>query len=215
MTNITKLLLYFRSNKFTMISDIRKAFLMIKLGHEDDKNRFCFFLKEENKLTCFRYKTIIFGYNASPFIFNFIIKHHIIKQFPSDYCSEVLLNNFYVANLLLTANDQDKLLSLYLDLDQRMKKSGFDLRSWTSNNPIIYIYIYYMLRERMISDNKYIEHESPYEKLLGYKYSNIQLKQMYSSCLEPYLIKTQRKKGVYYVKLSNCLTLSVFICLLQ
>ena len=141
MTVITKLLLYFRSNKFTMISDIRKAFLMIKLGHEEDKNRFCFFLKEENKLTCFRYKTIIFGYNASPFIFNFIIKHHIIEQFPSDYCSEVLLNNFYVANLLLTANDQDKLLSLYLDLDQRMKKSGFDLRSWTSNNPIIYIYI--------------------------------------------------------------------------
>ena len=64
---------------------------------------------------------------------------------------------------MLTANDQDKLLSLYLDLDQRMKKGGFDLRSWTSNNP--------RLRERMISDNKYIEHKNPYEKLLGYKYS--------------------------------------------
>ena len=161
MTDMTKLLLYFRS-KFTMISDIRKAFLMIKLGHEEYKNRFCFFLKEGNKLSCFRYKTIIFGYNASPFISNFIIKQHA-KQFPSDYCSEVLLNNFYVDNLMLTANDQDKLLSLYLDLDQRMKKGGFALRSWTSNNP--------MLRERMISDNKYIEHESPYEKLLGYKYS--------------------------------------------
>ena len=46
MTDKTKLILYFRSNKFTMISDIRKAFLMIKLGHEEDKNRFCFFLKE-------------------------------------------------------------------------------------------------------------------------------------------------------------------------
>ena len=73
------------------------------------------------------------------------------------------MKKFYVDNLMLTANDQDKLFSLYLDLDQRMKKGGFDLRSWTSNNP--------MLRERMISDNKYIEHKSPYEKLLGYKYS--------------------------------------------
>ena len=115
MTDMTKLLLYFRSNKFTMISDSRKAFLLIKLGHEQDKNRFCFFLKEGNKWSCFRYKTIIFGYNASPFIPNFIIKHHA-KQFPSDYC-------------------------------------GFDLRYWTSNNP--------MLRERMISDYKYIEHEIP------------------------------------------------------
>ena len=116
MTDMTKLILYFRSNKFTMISDIRKAFLVIKLGHEEDKNRFCFFLKEGNKLSCFRYKTIIFGYNASLFIPNFIIKHHA-KQFPSDYCSEVSLNNFYVNNLMLTANGQDKLLSLYLDLD--------------------------------------------------------------------------------------------------
>ena len=125
---------------------------MIKLGHEEDKNSFCFFLKEGNKLGCFRYKTIIFGYNASPFILNFIIKHHA-KQFPSDYCSEVLLNNFYVDNLMLTANDQDKLPSLYLNLDQRIKKGGFDLWSWTSNN--------LMLKERMTSDNKYIEHESP------------------------------------------------------
>ena len=154
MTDMIKHLLYFRSNKFTMISDIRKAFLMNKLGHEEDKTG----LKEGNKLSCFRYKTIIFGYNASPFILNFIIKHHA-KQFPLDYCSEVILNNFYVDNLMLTANYQDKLLSLYLDLDQKMKRGGFDLRSWTSNNP--------MLRERMISDKKYIEHE----KLLGYTYS--------------------------------------------
>ena len=42
MTDMTKLLLYFRSNKFAMISDIRKAFLMIKLGHGEDKKRFCF-----------------------------------------------------------------------------------------------------------------------------------------------------------------------------
>ena len=106
MTDMTKLLLYFRCNKVTMISDIRKAFLMIKLDHEEDKNRFCFFIKDGNKLSCFRYKTIIFGYNASPLILNFIIKHHA-KQFPSDNCSEVLLNNFYVDNLMLTAIEQE------------------------------------------------------------------------------------------------------------
>ena len=54
MTDMTKLLLYFRSNKFTMISDIRKAFLMIKLGHEEDKNRFCFFLKRRKQIELFQ-----------------------------------------------------------------------------------------------------------------------------------------------------------------
>ena len=193
MTDMTKFLLYFRSNKFTVISHTKKAFLMIKLGYEEDRNRFCFFLKEGNKLSCFGYKTIIFANNSSPFILNFIIKHHA-NQFPSDYCSEVLPNNLYVDNLLLTANHQDKLGF----------EAGFDLRSWTSNNP--------MLRERMISDNKYIEHESPYEKLLGYKYST---KTDYSSCLEPYLIMTQIQKEVFYVKHPNCLTLLAFIYLLQ
>ena len=58
VTDVTKLLLYFRSNKFTMISELRKAFLMIKLGHEEDRNRFYFFLKKGNKLSCFRYKNL-------------------------------------------------------------------------------------------------------------------------------------------------------------
>ena len=43
MTDVTKLLLYFGSNKFTMLSELREAFLMIKLGHEEDINRFYFF----------------------------------------------------------------------------------------------------------------------------------------------------------------------------
>ena len=34
-----------------MLSDIKQAFLMIKLASEYDKNRFCFFL-EEGKQAC-------------------------------------------------------------------------------------------------------------------------------------------------------------------
>ena len=66
-----------------------KAFLMIKLGSLEDRNRFYFFMKEGHKLVCFSYTTIIFNFNASSFILNFVIKHHANK-FPADNCTDML-----------------------------------------------------------------------------------------------------------------------------
>ena len=62
---------------------------MIKLGSLEDRNRFCFFMKEGNKLVRFRYTTIIFGFNAIPFILNFIIEHHA-NILPADNCIDML-----------------------------------------------------------------------------------------------------------------------------
>ena len=95
MGTILKLLFYLRTNKYVMLSDIKQAFLMIKLASEYDKNRFCFFWKRENKLVCYRYKTIVFAYSASPFIVNYVMKYHV-KSYPKDKFSEILGNNFYV-----------------------------------------------------------------------------------------------------------------------
>ena len=50
---------------------------MIKLKTERDQNRFCFFIKKNNELICYRYKTLLFGFNVSPFILNFILQYHI------------------------------------------------------------------------------------------------------------------------------------------
>ena len=77
----------------TTLADIRKAFLMIILNSEKDKNRFCFFLKEGDKIICFRYSTLIFGFNTSPFILLYVLRHHA-QQFPDDPCTQILKNNF-------------------------------------------------------------------------------------------------------------------------
>ena len=74
-----ELLQLFSTNKHVMLADIRKAFLMIKLGSFEDCDRFFFIMKEGKRLVCFMYNTIICGFNASPFILNFMIKHHVNK----------------------------------------------------------------------------------------------------------------------------------------
>ena len=64
----------------------------------------------------------------------------------------------------MTSNEENDLLSLYSELNERMLKGGFTLRSWTSNSPF--------LRQKMINDEKYVEHDNPLEKILAlYHYS--------------------------------------------
>ena len=72
INDMLNLLLLFRTNKYVLLADIKKAFLMIKLNSEKDENRFCFFLKEGGKIICFRYITLIFGFKASPFILLYV-----------------------------------------------------------------------------------------------------------------------------------------------
>lgn len=56
---------------------------MICLEMELDKNRFCFsFLKDRGHLHCFRYTTIILGFNSNPFILNCILWYHAAQFSP-------------------------------------------------------------------------------------------------------------------------------------
>ena len=161
MGDIVQLSLYFTTNDIIMLSDIKQAFLQIKLAKEEDKNRFCFFMKEGERLVAYRYKTIIFGFNASPFILNYVIRHHA-ETFREDEISQVLKSNFYVDNLLVTHNSEKMLLKVYQECLSRMKKGGFYLRSWNSNSQ--------ELQPIMKKDGNFVTHENEYEKVLGYKY---------------------------------------------
>ena len=161
MGDMLELTLLFRSNKYVLLGDIRKAFLMIKLISESDQNRFCFFAREGGKLIAFKYTTLIFGYNASPFILNYVLKHHA-NAFPADPCTEMLKNNFYVDNLIKTSNDAVELENLYKESVQRLQQGNFELRSCNTNLNT--------LKQKMIEDDKYVEHGQKVEKVLGYKY---------------------------------------------
>ena len=163
MADMCNLLILFRTNKYTLLGDLRKAFLMIKLKSEKDKNRFCFFVKLGDKLVCYRYTTIIFGYNSSPFILNYVIKY-LADLYPNDDVCDIMKNKFFVDNLVTTSDDVQKLTNVYKESISRFDQAGFDLRSCNTNNND--------LRNLMKQDNKYIEHDNRYDKVLGYRYDS-------------------------------------------
>ena len=89
------------------------------------------------------------------------MKYHA-KQFPKDKSSELLSNNFYVDNLIITSNQLNELKQLYNETYSRMAAGGFELRSWNSNSR--------EMREIMMMDGRLADHQSAEERVLGYLY---------------------------------------------
>ena len=184
MSNILEMLFLFRSNNYVMLSDVKQAFLMIKLKKEADKNRFCFFWKRGNKLVAYRFKSIVFGFTSSPFILHYVMQHHA-KSYPADEVSNILSNNFYVDNLIITGNEVNDMQYQYQEAYDRMKAGGFMLRSWNSNSN--------ELRDQMANDGRLVEHTCEEERVLGYKYNVNKDSLSIAPCKIDLEINTKRK----------------------
>ena len=133
LNSLFGLINYFRTNNFVLLGDIARAFLNIRLSSDCDKNRFSFVVYHNGKYRYFRYKTIIFGFIASPFILNYIISHHANK-IRNSQISSILKNQFYVDNLVLTGNDKNGLIEVGKSIEETMYDAGFWLREWSSND---------------------------------------------------------------------------------
>ena len=162
MTGLLNLALSFRTNSYSLISDIKQAFLMIHLKDEVDRNRFCIFMKDSNgRLVAYRYKTIVFGFTSSPFCLNYILKHHA-SSYPNDEIVKLLCNNLYVDNFLVTSNDPSFLKQVYYKSMERLREGGFELRSWCSNES--------SLSTTFEAEGTNATHGKLSEKVLGYEY---------------------------------------------
>ena len=161
MQNMLHLLLLFRTNSKVLLGDLEKAFLQIRLKLLEDKKRFCFFIKDGERIRCFRYNTLLFGYVCSPFILNFVIKH-IAGLYPDNECSRMIKSNFFVDNLAITSNSTETLTRLYKECASRLDNVHFNLLSCNTNCED--------LKKIMIQDNRYISHGCCLDKVLGYKY---------------------------------------------
>ena len=165
LNDLFKLLIKIRGQDLFVMSDIRQAFLQIKLLKDVDKDRFSIlWFNKDNQYVGYRYSSIVFGFVASPFILCSVIKHHLSK-YPNDECNRVLNDNLYMDNLYYTGNNEKDLEALYNETFHRMKEGGFDLRSWVSNSP--------QLRDLFKNNNHAPSHQQETESVLGYCYHSV------------------------------------------
>ena len=135
---IFDILLRFRERKIALVGDIEKAFLNIGVQETDrDVLRFLWVdsvTEEDPALVAYRFARVVFGVNASPFLLNATLRHHIKKYDSDPTFVRNLLHSFYVDDLVSGDSDLPKAFELYQKSKACLREGGFNLRKWRSNS---------------------------------------------------------------------------------
>ena len=133
------ILLRFRVHEIAVTADIEKAFLNIKIDPEhrdflrflwiDDVN------KESPAIKLIRFTRVVFGVNASPFILNATIRHHVnICMLNDNAFALEFLKSLYVDDFASGAKDVNKAFSLSKEIKLCPKSGRFNMRKRNSNS---------------------------------------------------------------------------------
>ena len=133
------ILLRFREKRTALVGDIEKAFLSIEVN-EADRNLLRFLWLENpkdpnSKIIMYRFCRVVFGLNASPFLLNATLRHHISKYNSIDLeFVRKLLDSFYVDDLVTGEDDSNEAYELFGKARERMANAGFRLRKRLTND---------------------------------------------------------------------------------
>ncbi|KAL5500600.1 hypothetical protein EMCRGX_G012191 [Ephydatia muelleri] len=137
--NIMAILLRFRTHKIGIVGDIEKAFLMISIAPKDrDVLRFLWIDSIDKvlpRIMTFRFKRVVFGVSASPFLLNATIQHHM-KSYEAEDAAFVrrFLRSIYVDDVVSGAKDLKEASAFYHKCKSRLLAGGFNLRKIISNS---------------------------------------------------------------------------------
>ena len=133
------ILLRFRESRVALTGDIEKAFPNVEVDEKvRDFLRFLWVddIDEDNfKLEVYRFNRVVFGLNASPFLLNATIRHHVGKYAEDDLrFFERMRNGFYVDDLVTGSDTVEEALDIFQKAKVRMAEAWFHLRKWVTND---------------------------------------------------------------------------------
>ena len=133
------ILVRFREKRVVLIGDIEKVFLNVEVDKADrDCLRFLWLEdvhKPDSQIAVYRFSRVVFGLNASPFLLNATLRHHIskYKEVDPEFVKK-MIESFYVDDLVTGGNNTSEGHELYRKTKQRMASGGFGLRKWKTND---------------------------------------------------------------------------------
>ena len=138
--NILDILLRFRWFKVPIISDVEKAFRMIRVDERDRDSLRFLWIDDINsidpRLVFLRFCRVAFGLNCSPFLLGGTLHHHITNyKFDDPKFAEELLKSIYVDDLINGGENQYRAQKVYELSKARLEKGGFYLRKRRTSDP--------------------------------------------------------------------------------
>ena len=139
LNDLCSIILRFRLHNYGFATDIEKAFLQIKLHHNDrDYTRFLWLSDTSNpnsELITYCFQAVLFGATSSPFILNAVLHHHL-QQYQTTVADDIT-QNLYVDNIISGCSSAETATQYYQQARQIMKEAKFNLRSWASNSSVL------------------------------------------------------------------------------
>lgn len=130
------ILLRFRTHKYILSADIEKMYRQISINEDQrDYQRILWRDDPNSKIKHYRLNTVTYGTKSAPYLAVRSLQEvaHINK---SEYplASKIILNDFYVDDLLTGCCTVEEGVKMYSDLNTILNSAGFKLRKWVSNS---------------------------------------------------------------------------------
>ena len=137
--DIFTLIVRFRTHKYALTADIEKMYRQILVHPEDTKYQKILYRNTQiDSINTFHLNTVTYGTSCAPFL-----AIRVLHQLANDEGGEhpiaagILKRDFYVDDLLSGSNTLEDATHLKRDLTLLLKKGGFHIRKWSSNDSSI------------------------------------------------------------------------------
>ena len=135
-SDLFSILLRFRKHKFVLSADVEKMYRQVLIRSEDRRYQRILWRSDTNSsIGTYELNTITYGTASAPFLATRVLRE--IGQEQSTHfpvASRVIIEDFYVDDLLTGCETLDQVQKLKRELIQILDQAGFPLRKWASND---------------------------------------------------------------------------------
>ncbi|XP_054717638.1 uncharacterized protein LOC129226996 [Uloborus diversus] len=160
------ILIQFRLFNIAICADVEKMFRQIKVHEEDvDWQRILWRESPNEPIKEYCLTTVTYGTSSAPFLSTRTLRQLAIDEqenFPA--ASRATRCHFYVDDLLSGSATKKEAIQLVSELQEMMKKGGFSLGKWVSNDPDVLATI---SKELQAIDSKHTINDDQPVKILG------------------------------------------------
>ncbi|XP_063994277.1 uncharacterized protein LOC135171578 [Diachasmimorpha longicaudata] len=136
--DIFSLLSRFRLHQFVLTGDIEKMYRPVLVRPEDRKYQRILWRDDDGPVRTYELNTVTFGLSAAPYLAIRCL-HQLADDEQHLYPTgaAILKRDLYVDDLLTGAQTLQEALTFRSELESLMKRGGFNLRQWASNDPTL------------------------------------------------------------------------------
>nr|CAI5856921.1 unnamed protein product [Callosobruchus analis] len=134
--DLMSIILRFRTYRFVLCGDVEKMYRQVLIEpHQRSFQRIVWRDDSTLPLETYELNTVTYGTKSAPYLATRCIKELAIQHQSSEpEVAEIIMNCFYVDDMLMGANSFEDAVRLGKGVFDILKGGGFDLRKWSSNN---------------------------------------------------------------------------------